>query len=79
MNRRHYRKIVPAVASDESDLSKIMQEIFCFLQNNGVSERSSEELFEMLIELVGNSREHACSDTLIDIDLPEKYDLVKIR
>lgn len=69
LNGRHYRKIVPAVASDESDLSKIMQEILCFLQNNGVSERSSEELSEMLIELVGNSREHAYSETLIDIDL----------
>lgn len=69
LNGRHYRKIVPAIASDESDLSKIMQEIFNFLQNNGVSEKSSEELAEMLIELVGNSREHAYSDTLIDIDL----------
>ncbi len=68
---RHYRKIIPALVEDERDLSRMMQEIACFLQNNGVSEKSSAELSEMLIELVGNSREHANSDTLIDIDLTE--------
>lgn len=69
LDGRHYRKIVPQIADDKSDLSKLMQDISCFLVNNGVSENSSDDLAEVLTELVGNSREHAHTDTLIDIDL----------
>lgn len=69
---RHYRKIIAATAKNSgADLSELMQDIDLFLINNGVSEKNSEELAEVLAELVGNSREHAYSDTLIDIDLTE--------
>lgn len=70
LQARHFRKVISAEAKDDgADLSKLMQEIECFLINNGVSEKGSEELSEVLAELVGNSREHAKTDTLIDIDI----------
>ncbi len=72
INGRHYRKIIPEIPQYHgTDLSKTMQEISAFLLFNGVPEKNSEELAEVLIELVGNSREHAKTDTLIDIDLTE--------
>lgn len=70
LSGRHYRKIISVTPTDRgADLSKMMQDISCFLINNGVSEKSSSDLAEVLVELVGNAREHAKSDTLIDIDL----------
>ena len=69
LNGRHYRRIIGVAGGDETDLSKMMQDITCFLVYNGVSEKSSDELAEVLIELVGNAREHANAATLIDIDI----------
>jgi len=69
---RHYRKIISAEPQDKgADLSKLYQEINLFLINNGVSSKNSNSLAEVLAELVGNSREHAETDTLIDIDLTD--------
>jgi len=69
---RHYRKILNCEECIGKELSELMQEIECFLRNNGVSEENSYSLSEMLTELVGNAGEHAEADTLIDIDLTEE-------
>lgn len=67
---RHYRKLLCfSEEKDSKQLSMIMDEIYYFLKNNGIAESSSNELSEMLIELVGNAIEHGHSDTLIDIDI----------
>ena len=72
LNGRHFRKVIYKDDKNEgTDLSKLFQDIRLFLIINGVPETNSLNLAEVLVELVGNSREHAHTDTLIDIDITE--------
>lgn len=66
----HFRRLVPNKENrNEQYLSKLMQEIFCFLQNNGIDEDVCSQLSEVLIELVGNSGEHGNAESLLDVDI----------
>lgn len=69
---RHFRKVIPCIKKgNEQYLSDLMQEIRCFLENNGINEDSSGDLSEVLSELVGNAGEHGKTECLIDIDITE--------
>ena len=69
----HFRRTVPDIENrDETFLSKLMQEIFCFLQNNAVKDNTCHELSEALIEVIGNAGEHGNSDCILDIDITKK-------
>lgn len=72
LDRKHFRKVFTYQDyCDKKCLSKLMTDIRCFLKNNCINESSVDELTEVLIELVGNSGEHAKTDCLIDLDLTD--------
>ena len=72
LDRKHFRKVFTYQDyCDKKCLSKLMTDIRCFLKNNCINESSVDELTEVLIELVGNSVEHAKTDCLIDLDLTD--------
>ena len=68
-------RVVPALIKLNKDeyLSRLMEDICYFLKNNGVDEKSKNELAEVLIELVGNALEHGQKECLIDIDISRLY------
>ncbi len=66
----HFRRLVPRKEDrNEKYLSKLMQDISCFLQNNAIDEETCEQLSEALVELVGNAGEHGDAESIIDIDI----------
>ena len=70
LRMRHFRRLVPKKENrDEKYLSKLMQDISCFLQNNAIAPDTCEQLSEALIELVGNAGEHGNAESIIDIDI----------
>lgn len=70
ISSRHFRKLFTYEDyCDKAKLSKLMTDIKYFLKNNQIDEKSVDELTEVLVELVGNSGEHAKTDCLIDLDL----------
>ena len=72
LDRKHFRKVFTYQDyCDKKCLSKLMTDIRSFLKNNCINESSVDELTEVLIELVGNSGEHAKTDCLIDLDLTD--------
>lgn len=67
---RHYRRLIPNIQHQKKEyLSSLMQDISCFLKNNGMEEESCDQLSEVLVELVGNASEHGETDCLLDIDI----------
>lgn len=71
LSKTHYRRIVDIkYVAVENYLGKLMEEIAIFLFNIGVDEQASDELSEVVSELVGNAYEHAAgTDCLVDIDV----------
>ena len=72
---QHFRRVVPALPQLNKDeyLSRLMEDICYFLKNNGVDEKSKNELAEVLIELVGNALEHGRRECLLDVDISRLY------
>lgn len=72
---RHFRRLVPNLAYQGNDyLSSLMQDLYNFFFNNGISDVTSNQLAETFTELVGNASEHGGSECIIDIDITkEKY------
>ncbi len=74
LSMHHFRRLVPRKEErDEKYLSKLMQEISCFLQNNATGEDACDQLSEALVELVGNAGEHGDAESIIDIDITTDY------
>lgn len=74
LSMNHFRRLVPNRENRQDEyLSILMQDIFCFLKNNGVNEDVCEQLAEAITELAGNAGEHGCSECLVDIDITEDY------
>lgn len=72
LSMRHFRRLIPNEDQrDEKYLSDLMQQIFCFLCNNGIGEEICEQLTEVLVELVGNAGEHGNSECLLDVDITQ--------
>lgn len=68
----HFRKLISSEEQKKEEyLSDLMQQIYCFLSNNGISADISDQLAEVLIELVGNACEHGKSDCLLDVDITQ--------
>lgn len=69
---QHFRQLVPSEEQREKQyLSKLMQDVQCFLRNNGIEEASCEQLAEVIVELVGNAGEHERSECLLDLDVTQ--------
>ena len=68
----HFRRLISSREQKKEEyLSDLMQQIYCFLWNNGVSADTSDQLAEVLVELVGNAGEHGKSDCLLDVDITQ--------
>lgn len=68
----HFRRLISSQEQKKEEyLSDLMQQIYCFLWNNGVSADTSDQLAEVLVELVGNAGEHGKSDCLLDVDITQ--------
>lgn len=68
----HFRTILENQA-EESALSTLMDDIAIFQKPFGIKAEEREKVTEVLIELVGNAKEHATGDCLIDFDISSKY------
>ncbi len=68
----HYRRIIHN-NDDQYYLCNIMAEIDSFLKYFSVDENSRDNLAKVVVELVGNAKEHADGDSLIDIDIAPSY------
>lgn len=73
IDKNHYRKIVTLSEEKKDNLSVLMTEIYCFLQNNNIEKEACRELAEVMSELVGNALEHTKADCLIDLDVTNEY------
>lgn len=72
--RNHYRKILSGLEEPESDfLCKLMSDINSFLKLYNVEAACSDDIAEVVVELVGNAIEHTKSDCLLDIDVAPEY------
>lgn len=72
LGMNHYRKLISSEEQKKEEyLSDLMQQIYCFLYNNGMSADISDQLAEVLTELVGNACEHGKSDCLLDVDITQ--------
>lgn len=70
---KHFRRVFTYEDyCDRDKLSVLMTEIKYFLKNNLINPQIVDELSEVLVELVGNSGEHAKTDCLIDLDLTDE-------
>lgn len=72
INRTHFRRVIKSDSSDIYFLSKLMTDIDIFLKNCDIEKECRQEISEVVSELVGNAREHAGSDCLVDLDITEK-------
>lgn len=72
LNMHHFRKLIPERNGRKDEyLSNLLQDIYCFLLNNGIENITCEKLSEVIIELVGNAGEHGNSECLLDIDITQ--------
>lgn len=68
----HFRSLLENQA-EESALSALMDDIAIFQKPFDIKEDEREKITEVLIELVGNAKEHTNGDCLIDFDISSKY------
>ena len=74
IGRNHYRRYMKYEdIVNTNRLSLLFSDIVSFQIHLGVDEETASQIAEVLIELVGNACEHACTDCLIDIDIPLNY------
>lgn len=68
----HFRRLISSEEQKKEEyLSDLMQQLYCFLNNNGIATDISDQLAEVLVELVGNACEHGKSDCLLDVDITQ--------
>lgn len=70
--RLHFRKVLEKSAKGE-ELSEIMDDIATFQKPFSIKEEDREKITEVLVELIGNAKEHSSGDCLIDFDISETY------
>lgn len=70
--RNHYRIVVSEDASDKQ-INIVYTDICNFLKIKDVPTKYTEQIGEMIIELIGNSVKHANTDCLIDIDVTSNH------
>lgn len=68
----HFRRVLCNNAQ-EDELSKLMDDIAIFQKPFNIKDDEREKIAEVLVELVGNAKEHSSGDCLIDFDISEKY------
>lgn len=68
----HFRTVLESQAK-ESVLSTLMDDIAIFQKPFDIKPEEREKITEVLIELIGNAKEHATGDCLIDFDISSKY------
>lgn len=68
----HFRRVLSNNAQ-ENELSKLMDDIAIFQKPFNIKDDDREKIAEVLIELVGNAKEHSSGDCLIDFDISGKY------
>lgn len=73
LNMHHYRRLMLYDNSQEIVASNTYMETHAFLVNNFIDESTSDELSEMIAEIVGNALEHCHTDCLLDIDIANNY------
>ena len=75
INKGHFRRVIELSAKETKPeyLSALMNEFYCFLQNNDIEESACRELSEVIAELVGNAIEHGKADCLVDLDITNEY------
>lgn len=71
--RAHYRRIFDREAGKTDILSKTFDDLISFQKPFNIDPKYSEIVSEVIVELIGNSGEHANSDCLIDIDIAPDY------
>lgn len=72
-NRKHFREILNYENHKTSSLTDMLDRIYKFLKGLCLNNDTIDDLCESIIEIVGNSIEHAHSDCLIDIDVTDDY------
>lgn len=68
----HYRKVFENSAKGK-ELSEIMDDIAIFQKCFNIKAEDREKITEVLVELIGNAKEHSSGDCLIDFDISETY------
>lgn len=68
----HFRQVLQNDAKEE-ELSIMMDDIASFQKFFNIKEEDREKITEVLVELVGNAKEHSSGDCLIDFDISETY------
>lgn len=68
----HFRKVL-LKDSGKDELCKLMDDIAIFQKPFDIKEEDREKIAEVLVELVGNAKEHSSGDCLIDFDISEEY------
>lgn len=71
--KNHYRRLLSLEDMEGDCLCKIMDEIAYFLNFFQIKEEFISEISEVIIELIGNVKEHAKTDCLVDIDVAPGY------
>jgi len=72
LSGNHFRKVVEH-SSQATELSILMDDIADFQKYFDINSVDREKITEVLVELVGNAKEHTSSACLIDFDISEKH------
>lgn len=68
----HFRRVF-SNNSKECELSRLMDDVAIFQKVVDVKPDEREKISEVLVELVGNAKEHTSGDCLIDFDISSEY------
>lgn len=68
----HFRRVLQNHAQEE-ELSMMMDDIAIFQKLYDIKSEDREKITEVLVELVGNAKEHTSGDCLIDFDISSTY------
>lgn len=70
---KHYRQVFSLEDMQGDKLCKIMDDIGYFLKFFDIVDESIYQISEVIIELIGNVKEHVASDCLVDLDVTNPY------